>query len=209
MNIVIPIDFFNEDHLFFFEKIKNNIISNGFFIKIIFSTSFYSLNVILIDIPLFNIKVIYKNNKSKYYFDILLNEKRIEKIKNIEYNILKKANINEKIPNYKINEILNNGIITIFNSNEIDEKINERHFVSMDLKKSHEARDLFGERSMKKTDAFYAEDLNLTKYEKSRYIFGEGVNKNYYKSINIILKISGIWISDNNFGLSYKFNRLL
>ena len=94
MNIVIPIDFFNEDHLFFFEKIKNNIISNGFFIKIIFSTSFYSLNVILIDIPLFNIKVIYKNNKSKYYFDILLNDKRIEKIKNIEYNILKKANIN-------------------------------------------------------------------------------------------------------------------
>jgi hypothetical protein len=170
MNIIIPMDFFNEDHLFFFEKIKNNIISNGFFIKIIFSTSFYSLNVILIDIPLFNIKVIHKNNKSKYYFDILLNEKKIEKIKNIEYNILKKANINEKIPNYKINEILNNGIITIFNSYEMDEKTNE--------------------------------DIN-----KSRDFTGE--HKNYYKSINIILKISGIWISDNNFGLSYKFNRLL
>jgi hypothetical protein len=154
MNIVIPLYDFNEKNVFLLEKIKNNIILDGFFIKTIYSMSYYCLNIILIDIPFLKLKKIININKIIYVIDTKLNEKIIEKLKQVELNILKKINdlSFKKTPSYKLFETLKNGEIKIFKNTEYS------------------------------------------------------MNDTCLSTTKIILKISGIWISENNYGLSYKFN---
>lgn len=154
MNVILDIKDFNINNVFFFEKIKNNIIFNGFFIKLIYSTSYYALNSIILVIEIFDINYENNFNKTKCIFETKSNIKLIEKIKEIEYQILKKINI-EKTPIYKLYESIKNGYIKIFN------------------------------------------------YSQQNTINGEK-----YTSKKLTLKISGLWISENNYGLSYKFNRL-
>lgn len=155
MNIILSLEEYNDNNVYFFEKIKNNIIINGFFIRIIYSSSFFSLNTILLDVLFVHLRIEQNkcydnenNNKIKYFIDTVKNEKTIERLKFIEYNILKKVNIPEKTPVYKLQETLKNGYIKIFDK------------------------------------CFYLDNNS---------------------SLNTILKISGIWISEKNFGLSYKF----
>jgi len=154
MNIVIPLYDFNEKNVFLLEKIKNNIILDGFFIKTIYSMSYYCLNIILIDIPFLKLKKIININKIIYVIDTKLNEKIIEKLKLVEFNILKKINdlSFKKTPSYKLFETLKNGEIKIFKNTEYS------------------------------------------------------MNDSSFFTTKIILKISGIWISENNYGLSYRFN---
>jgi hypothetical protein len=154
MNIVIPLYDFNEKNVFLLEKIKNNIIIDGFFIKTIYSMSYYCLNIILIDIPFLKLKKIININKIIYLIDTKINEKIIEKLKEVEINILKKINdlSFKKTASYKLFETLKNGEIKIFKNTEYS------------------------------------------------------MNDSSLSSTKIILKISGIWISENSYGLSYKFN---
>jgi len=48
MNIVKTIDQYNQDFVYFSEPIKNNIMNNGNFIRIIYSTPLFVLNGIYI-----------------------------------------------------------------------------------------------------------------------------------------------------------------
>ena len=61
MNIVKYLEQYKEDHVYFLEPIKNNIMNNGKFIRIVYSTSLFTLNGIYIHF--------YINNTSidKYY----------------------------------------------------------------------------------------------------------------------------------------------
>jgi hypothetical protein len=61
MNIVKNIDQYNEDNVYFLEPIKNNIMNNGNFIRIIYSTSLFILNGIYVNINLNCVSV------DKYY----------------------------------------------------------------------------------------------------------------------------------------------
>ena len=47
MNIVKTIDQYDENYVFFCDPIKNNIMNNGNFIRILYSTSLFVLNGIL------------------------------------------------------------------------------------------------------------------------------------------------------------------
>ena len=86
MNIVKRIEQYDENNVFFCEPIKNNIMNDGNFIRIIYSTN-----------------------------NIALHKDIIENIKIIEENILKKYNIKNKAPQCKIYEQLKIGIIKLFN----------------------------------------------------------------------------------------------
>ena len=44
MNIVKTIDQYNEDYIYFCEPIKNNIMNDGYFIRIIYSSPLFVLN---------------------------------------------------------------------------------------------------------------------------------------------------------------------
>ena len=53
MNIVKTIDQYNQDFVYFNEPIKNNIMNNGNFVRIIYSTSLFVLNGIYIEVNIY------------------------------------------------------------------------------------------------------------------------------------------------------------
>lgn len=149
MNIVKTIDQYDENNIYFCEAIKNNIMNEGSFIRILYSTYQFVINGIYLYISLNDITIEKFYNKYKYNFNINLNKELINKLKIIEENVLKKIIINNKIPQYKIYEQIKNGNIKVFCENN-NTKINNQ----------------------------------------------------------FILKISGIWETSVNYGLTYKFIKI-
>lgn len=117
MNIVKTFDQYNPDFVYFCEPIKNNIMNEGNFIRIIYSTPLFVLNGIYLFINITNTTVERYYNKHKCNFDIHQHKEIIDNIYRIEESILKKANINHKMPQFKIHEQLKNGNIKIFIDN--------------------------------------------------------------------------------------------
>jgi hypothetical protein len=116
MNLVKTIEQYNIDYVYFCEPIKNNIMNDGNFIRIIYSTSLFVLNGIYIAVNI-NYNTIDKYyNKFRCSFDINLYKDIITGIQTIEESILIKANICGKIPQYKIYEQLKNGSIKVFSN---------------------------------------------------------------------------------------------
>ena len=148
MNIVKTMDQYNDDCVYFCDPIKNNIMNDGNFIRILYSTPMFILNGIYMSISINQLTIEKYFNKYKCSFDIGNHINIIQRIKIIEENILHKINIKGKIPQYKIYEQIGNGNIKIFADN-IDNISN-----------------LF------------------------------------------LLKIAGIWETEYNYGLTYKFIRL-
>jgi Zn-dependent M16 (insulinase) family peptidase len=115
MIIVKRIEQYNENNIFFCEPIKNNIMNDGNFIRIMYSDNIFTLNGIylVLNINVVNCEKYF--NKFKCTFNISTDKDIIDNIKNIEEQILKKYNISNKIPQYKIYEQLKNGNIKLFN----------------------------------------------------------------------------------------------
>ena len=84
MNLVKNIEQYEENNIFFCEPIKNNIMNDGRFIRILYSNNILVLNGIYIYIS-FNDIVIEKHyNKYKCIFNTTLYKKLISGIKTIE-----------------------------------------------------------------------------------------------------------------------------
>ena len=145
MNLIKSISQCNINCVYFCEPIKNNIMNDGNFIRILYSTPLFILNGIYVNIIINHTAVDKYYNKFKCTFDINYHRDILEKIRYIEEGLLKKININGKIPQYKIYEQLRNGNIKVFS--ESYDKINT----------------------------------------------------------NFLLKIAGIWETDTDYGLTYKF----
>jgi len=145
MNIVKTIEQYNEDSVYFCDPIKNNIMTDGNFIRILYSTPLFILNGIYLSITINQISIEKYFNKYKCSFDIKTHINMIDKIRNIENGILQKINIKNKTPQSKIFEQIRSGNIKIFSDN----------------------------------------------IEKNNNIF--------------LLKIAGIWETEINYGLTYKF----
>ena len=145
MNIVKVIDQYNENNVILCEPIKNNIMNEGSFIRLLYSDSNCILNGVYLLFTINDVVCEKYYSKFKCTFNTLNYKSLIENIKLIEENLLKKCRVINKIPQYKINEQLKNGNIKIFND--------------------------IGNKS----------------------------------SCSFILKISGIWETFSNFGLTYKF----
>lgn len=114
MNIIKSIDQYNDNNVYFCDPIKNNVISDGNFIRILYSTPNFTLNGIYLFINLNDITIEKYYNKYKCIFNITSHKEVIEKIKAIEENLLKKLNLKTKTPQNKIYEQLKNGNIKIF-----------------------------------------------------------------------------------------------
>jgi hypothetical protein len=145
MNIVKTLDQYNENYVYFSEPIKNNIMNDGNFIRIIYSTPLFVLNGIYVSINIGHISIEKYYNKFKCTFDILQYREVVERLRIMEECLLKKVNIIGKLPQHKIYEQLRNGNIKVFS--ETSDKINN----------------------------------------------------------TFLLKIAGIWETENDYGLTYKF----
>ena len=148
MNLAIDINKYDDNFIYFCEPIKNNIMNDGYFIRILYTSPYVTLNGIYIKIKLNDIICEKYYNKYKCSFDTSNNSYIINKLKAIEENILNKINIVNKTPQYKIYEQIKNGNIKIFNDTDIN------------------------------------------------------------NNCSFVLKISGIWETSNNYGLTCKFNKL-
>lgn len=114
MNIVKNIEQYNEDHVYFLEPIKNNIMNNGKFIRIIYSTPLFTLNGIYIRLNINNTSIDKYYNKYKCSFDTIQYKELIDKIRSFEEGLIKKIGIIDKIPQFKIYEQFKNGNIKVF-----------------------------------------------------------------------------------------------
>jgi hypothetical protein len=148
MNLVKKIEQYNESNIFFCDPIKNNIMNEGQFIRILYSTNTIVLNGIYLYIQLNEPFLEKYYNKYKCSFNTILHKELIDNIKLIEENILNKINIVNKTSQHKIYEQLKSGNIKIFCD------------------------------STPKTNNSF------------------------------ILKISGIWETQHNYGLTYKFTKI-
>ena len=122
MNIIKTIDQYKEDFVYFCEPIKNNIMNDGNFIRIIYSTPLFVLNGIYISVYIGHTSVDKYYNKFKCMFDTNHYRDVIDKLRIIEDGILKKINIPDKTPQYKLYDQLKNGNIKVFS--ETFDKIN-------------------------------------------------------------------------------------
>jgi len=127
MNIVKRLDQYNEENVYFCEPIKNNVMNDGIFIRILYSTSIFVLNGINLLIPLHDIIIEKYYNKYKCIFNVTTHKEIIENLKIIEEGLLKKYNIKNKIPQYKINEQFKNGNIKLFLENA--DKLSNSNFM--------------------------------------------------------------------------------
>ena len=111
MNIIQNINQYNPDNLHFCEPIKNTILNKGTFIRILYSTFYFSLNGIYLHILLDKLSVEKYYNKCKGCFNVSNHYVMINKIKTIEEHILNKYKLHSKIPQYKIYDQLCSGFI--------------------------------------------------------------------------------------------------
>ena len=144
MYIVKTMEQYNDCNVIFCEPIKNNIMVDGNFIRILYSTNHMILNGIYLLMNLTEITCEKYYNKYKCVFNIVKNKDFIDKIKSIEEDILKKYKTS-KTPSYKIYEQVKYGSIKVFND----------------------------------------------------------IGNN--RQCSFLLKISGIWETSTNYGLTYKF----
>lgn len=150
MNIIIDINDFNTDNIFFQDSIKNTVISDSKFIRTIYSNDLFTINIIFIKF-IINIQSHEKlYNKYKCIFDVNNNLNIIEKLIDIENNIMNKYYLNKE-KEFKITKQLLSGNFKFFINNN--------------------------------------DNTNIINNDNN----------------NIILKISGIWETNNNYGLTYKF----
>lgn len=122
MNILTNIQDFKEEYIYFYEPIKNNIMADGKFIKLIYSTPNYMLNSINItfDMQYTFIEKIY--NKYKCTYDNDACRDIMDDLLKIEENILRKYSSifpvsSSKIKNLKMHEQFKEGYIKIYQEN--------------------------------------------------------------------------------------------
>ena len=120
MNIAIPIDHFNINNVFFLEAIKNTIMNNSNFIRIIYSDSLVTLNGICLEFSVPVTQVEKSFNKYKCVLDRQTSNAIVENICKIENDIISKCNLKEKQAVFRISEQFKNGIIKITNNTTID-----------------------------------------------------------------------------------------
>lgn len=126
MILVKNLNQYDDNNIIFCDPIKNNIINDGNFIRILYSSPDFTLNGIYLIINFKNVYCDKYYNKYKYIFNIDTHKNIIEKIKTIEENILKKLEcvFHNKFPQYKIYEQFKNGYIKVFqeiqNKSDVD-----------------------------------------------------------------------------------------
>ena len=114
MNICMRPDQYEQNSVCFCEPIRNNIMTEGNFIRILYSTKYCTLNGIYLLLQLSDLLIEKHYNKYKCSFNVDTHVSLINKIQEIEEKLLQKINMEDKVPQNKITEQLLSGNIKIF-----------------------------------------------------------------------------------------------
>jgi len=117
MFVTIDISEFDINYIFYQEQVKNTVMDNSNFSRILYSNNLFTLNGIFIkfSISLTNIEKIYNKYKCSFDSKNIDNYNVISKIKLIESHTLRTCNHKNKTPIYRITEQLNNNFLKVFN----------------------------------------------------------------------------------------------
>ena len=148
MFLCVGVDDFNSEKILINNKTRNNIITNSFFYRLYYSDNDFISNGVVIVFQLNDISFEKYFNKNKLIFNSKQNLNIVEKLNNIEDELLQSLKIENKSRKNLIKEQLDNGFLKI---------INEKYNI-------------------------------LKKQDKSK----------------IIIKISGIWESKTEYGLTFR-----
>jgi hypothetical protein len=149
MNILINYNTYDANNVFFSEAIKNTIIDNSVFRRLVYTPDNYSLNSLHFMISIQNAVIKKYYNKYKCYINhTTSNQVEINKMLSIEKSILSRVDIKNKRPITQISDLLNQKHIKLFSSNHL---------------------------------------------------------KDNYENFRVVLKISGIWETEDTYGLTFKF----
>ena len=129
MNVVIKEEQFNLTNIYYTEPIQNIIMDNSQFVKIVYSNEDVMMNGIylLVDLKHINKESYFK--KIKITYDTSLNKNILNRIYEIENQLLQKYNSNKKIQRKIIYDTLNNGVIKLFPNDETDVISNNNSFI--------------------------------------------------------------------------------
>lgn len=129
MSILQNINQYNEDNVYFCDSIKNNVMANGNFIRILYCMPNFTMNGVYIHIQLSELSYEKYYQKYKCLFDINKYTDLVESIVVIEKNILERIShqIPDKTPQYKIAEQMQSGHIKIYS--ELQPKQSTASFV--------------------------------------------------------------------------------
>ena len=117
MNVVLDIDDFALENVYFQDPVKNTVMDNSDFIRTLYSTKLFTLNGIFLRTNISTSYIEKYFNKYKCVFDKELNKAEIDKMLSIEKKILQKVRIKDKRASYRIEDQLSSGNIKLFTDN--------------------------------------------------------------------------------------------
>lgn len=129
MNVVIKEEQFKISNIYYTEPIQNIIMDNSQFIKIVYSNQDIMMSGIFLLVELKHITKESYFKKIKITYDTSLNKNILNRIYEIENQLLQKYNIHKKIQRKIIYDTLNNGVIKLFPNNENDLNNNNNSFI--------------------------------------------------------------------------------
>ncbi len=117
MNVVLDIDDFKLENVFFQDSVKNTVMDNSDFIRTLYSTELFTINGIFLKTNISTLYIEKYFNKYKCIFDKELNRIEIDKMLSIEKRILQNVGIKNKRASYRIEDQLSSGSIKLFTDN--------------------------------------------------------------------------------------------
>jgi len=115
MNIVLPLDTFDVNNVFYQEQVKNTVMDNSQFIRLVYSDNSLMLNGIYLQFTLSVIAVEKSFNKFKCTFNKAASQAVIMALSAIEHDLLMKANAPPgKTAVHRVSEQLSNGFLKVF-----------------------------------------------------------------------------------------------
>lgn len=114
MILILDIKDVNINNIFFYKSVKNNILTNGYFTKVLYCDQCITMNGLYIKIDIKDLVVEKNYNKYKCIYPVYKNS-WINKIKEIEQNIIDKFYLSNKVPQYSIYDQLIKGQFLLYN----------------------------------------------------------------------------------------------
>ena len=116
MNIIKTISQYSIDNVFFGDLQRNTVIHDSNFMRLLYSSDYFTLNGIFILVEFKNISVEKYFSKYKCSFSIHENSHIIECLQKIEIGILKKLSIPNQSPSFQIGPQVASGNIKMFST---------------------------------------------------------------------------------------------
>jgi hypothetical protein len=172
---------FNGDYATLTEKTKNNVIENSWFHRLMYEHDAFTMNGVALQFSLTINKTETSYDKLKHCFSLAEdnNQAVVNELTRIEREILACTTLFEgKQPMFHIENQTKQGFIKLFNGTS----------------RSHKTY------STASPAHFTTHHTLKTYHMKPRLL-------NFSQSQDFILKISGVWYNDTNYGITYKFEK--